>query len=82
MPAKKIPVNTANPINNDVREEIFVPRGQANEEQFIIISVNGINYQIPRGKSSRVPRAVAKEYRRSIRAQEALDELRDRMMQQ
>lgn len=81
MPAKKMPVNS-NPISAGERENIFVPRGAANEEPFIIISVNGINYQIPRGKTSSVPRAVAKEFRRAQRAQEALDELRDRMIQQ
>ena len=54
-------------------EEIFVPKGRKDEEQNLFISVNGVNYLIPRGKKSTVPSFVAEEYRRSLAAQEALD---------
>lgn len=54
-------------------EEIFVPKGRKDEEQNLFISINGVNYLIPRGKKSTVPHFVAEEYRRSLEAQEALD---------
>lgn len=56
------------------RVEIMVPRGAANDEPNLFISVNGVNYLLPKGKRSYVPKAVAEEYYRSVAAQEALDE--------
>ena len=53
--------------------EITVPRGPANDDPNLFISVNGVNYLIPRGKTSRVPMAVAQEYYRSVAAQDAMD---------
>lgn len=61
------------------REEIFVPKGNANDEPFLIISVNGVNYQLPKGKSSTVPKFVADEFRRSQKAQAVLDEHIEKM---
>jgi|GEM_PF-1237531 len=55
------------------RVEIMVPRGAANDDPNLFISVNGKNYLLPRGKRSMVPREVADEYNRSVAAQEALD---------
>lgn len=38
----------------------------------VIIGINGVNWQIPRGKEVEVPDYVAEEYYRSQRAQEML----------
>ena len=61
------------------RVEIYVPKGYAGEEETLLISVNGTNYVLPRGKKSLVPAHVAAEYERSLRAQEALDNRIDKM---
>lgn len=61
--------------------EIFVPRGYANDEPNLMIGVNGVNYLLPRGKSSLVPSFVAEEFKRSQRAQEALDKRVDEMLE-
>lgn len=61
------------------RVEVFVPRGYANEEPNLFVAVNGVNYLLPRGKSSLVPQAVAQELQRSFRAQERMDRTIDRM---
>jgi len=53
--------------------EVFVPRGYANEEPNLFVSVGGVNYLLPRGRTSLVPPAVAYELDRSRKAQEALD---------
>ena len=69
---------------NEVQEkvDIFVPRGQANEDPNMMISVNGVNYVLPRGKTSTVPREVADEYYRSVAAQQALDDRMSAMQAQ
>ena len=54
-------------------EEIFVPKGYANDDPNLFIGVNGVNYLLPRGKKSMVPPHVAAEFYRSQRAQEAMD---------
>lgn len=61
--------------------EIFVPKGYANEEPNMMIGINGVNYLLPRGKTSKVPAFVAEEFRRATRAQEALDRKMDEMME-
>ena len=55
------------------RVEIHIPRGNANDDPNLFVSVNGVNYLLPKGKTSSVPRAVAAEIKRSWAAQEALD---------
>ena len=57
----------------DNRVELFVPKGYANDEPNHLVSVNGVNYLLPKGKESSVPAAVAKEYRRSLAARERSD---------
>lgn len=64
----------------DDRVEIFIPKGAATDDPNEFISVNGVNYILPRGKKSVVPACVAKEYERSLRAQERMDENIDRML--
>ena len=53
--------------------DLFIPRGPSIEEPNVIISVNGKNYVLPKGKTSKVPAFVKYEYDRSQRAKEALD---------
>lgn len=62
------------------RVKVFISRGASNEDPNLFVSVNGINYLLPRGKESLVPAAVAGEINRSLRAQEALDRSRDRLL--
>lgn len=64
------------------RVKIFVPRGRANEDPNLFISVNGVNYLLPRGKESLVPAAVAYEYERAQRAEAALYDKQDEMIRQ
>ena len=40
----------------------------------VIIGINGVNYQIPRGQTVEVPDFVKEEYDRSVKAQEQLFE--------
>ena len=58
------------------RVELFVPRGN-DDDPNLIISVNGVIYLLPRGKSSRVPRFIAEEYYRSQAAQGVMDQHMD-----
>ena len=53
--------------------ELFIPRGSSVDEPNVIISVNGKNYVLPKGKTSKVPDFVKYEYDRSIRAKEVMD---------
>ena len=62
-----------NPKNTDDRVEVFIPRAGANEEPNLFVSVNGVNYLLPKGKTSMVPKFIAEEINRSRKAQEALD---------
>ena len=63
------------------RVKIFVPRGASNEDPNLFISVNGVNYLLPKGKESSVPEAVAAEYRRSLKAFERSDASAEKLMQ-
>ena len=63
------------------RVEIFVPKGYANDDPNMFISVNGVNYLLPRGKKSTVPDFVAAEFYRSQKAQEKLDENIEQMLE-
>lgn len=53
--------------------DLFIPRGPSIEDPNVIISVNGKNYVLPKGKTSKVPAFVKYEYDRAQRAKEALD---------
>lgn len=71
--------SAANP--KDDRVEIFVPKGYANDDPNLIVAVNGVNYLLPKGKSSLVPKHIAEEFYRSQKAQEALDKRVDEMLE-
>ena len=67
-------VNTTAPAVNTTapakvkRVSITIPIVPGVYEEDVIIGVNGVNYQIPRGKPQMVPEFVAKEYERSQKA--------------
>lgn len=60
--------------SDDGREDITIPRGQAGDEPNLFVSVNGVNYLLPKGKTSSVPKHIAAEIKRSWRAQEKMDD--------
>ena len=64
---------TSSVVPDKERVAITVPKGYANDEPNLLISVNGENYLLPRGKTSVVPKFIADEFYRSLAAQEALD---------
>ena len=72
--------NTA-PKAKDNRVEVFVPKGYANDDPNLFVSVNGVNYLLPKGKKSLVPDFVAAEIERSIKAQEKMDENMEQMLE-
>ena len=53
--------------------DLFIPRGPSIEDPNVIISVNGKNYVLPKGKTSKVPAFVKYEYDRALKAKEAMD---------
>ena len=59
--------------NKEEYVDLFIPKGYANDEPNFFISVNGKNFLLPKGKTSKVPTYVKEEYDRAMRAQEALD---------
>lgn len=70
----------SNSAEKEKRVKLFIPRGTSHEDPNVFISVNGVNYLLPKGKESLVPPAVAKEYDRSQRAQLIGDKNRDRLV--
>ena len=60
--------------------EVFVPKGYVNEEPNLFVSVGGVNYLLPKGKTSKVPKFIAEEFKRSQRAVETQDKHVDKML--
>ena len=52
------------------RVAVTLPRGDARGDPNLFVSVNGVNYLLPRGKTSLVPAVVAEEIERARRAEE------------
>lgn len=59
---------------NENLVEVRVPRGQSNEEPCVMIGINGKNWLLPKGKTSKVPAYVAEEYNRHLAAVESYTE--------
>ena len=59
------------------RVAVNLPRAGEREDPNLFVGINGMNYLLPRGKSSLVPPAVAAEIRRAERARDALDATMD-----
>lgn len=53
--------------------DVFVERDPSDENPNLVIGINGKNWVMPRGESSRVPRYVADEYKRARAAQYKAD---------
>ena len=70
---KELTAEQTETIPADDRVDLFIPRGQVNDEPNLLISINGVNYLLPKGKTSRVKQCVADEYYRAVRAQERYD---------
>lgn len=66
-------------MEKEKRVKLYIPRGASNEDPNLFISVNGINYLLPKGKESSVPVHVAAEYQRSVKALERLDRRKDQL---
>ena len=77
MPKTTTPSTTT---PNDDRVEVSLPRGGDREDPNLFVAVNGVNYLLPRGKKSRVPRSVAEEIARAERARESLYETVDALL--
>jgi len=60
---------------------IRIDRASGNEEPNLQVCVNGVMYLLPRGKTSQVPKAVYDEIMRSRRAQDILDNNKDKMLE-
>lgn len=58
----------------ELRVEVFIPKGYANDEPNLFVGVNGKTFILPKGKKSVVPQYVADEIERSRKAEETLDE--------
>lgn len=76
------PETVAENTDPNRRVEIFIPRGQANDEPNLLVSVNGKNFLLPKGKTSTVPAYIADEIKRSWRAQERWDDRSQAMLEQ
>lgn len=64
----------------DNRVEITIPRGEKRDDPNLFVSINGVNYLLPRGKTSLVPPEVAQEVRRSWEAERLMDEHAQELM--
>ena len=62
------------------RVEVFIPKGGANEEPNLFVGINGVNYLLPKGKTSLVVPAVARELTLSQKAQLRQDSHIDEML--
>ena len=61
------------------RVAVSVPRGEVRGDPNLVVTVNGVNYVLPRGKTSQVPAPVAEEFYRAERAREAFYHTADRL---
>ena len=67
--------------NKEGYVDLFVPKGAANDDPNELISINGKNFILPKGKTSKVPDYVKYEYDRSIRAQEKQYENSEKLLE-
>ena len=63
------------------REDLFIPKGYANDDPNLFVSVNGKNYILPKGKTSKVPAHVAQEIKLSLKAQEIQDNNSEKLLE-
>lgn len=66
----------ANETTKKIEEvELYIPRISGNSDPNEVIVHNGKNWVLPRGKKSVVPKYIADEYERSVRAKQKFDEV-------
>ena len=58
-------------VTDEERVELCIPRDPSDENQNLFIGINGVNYILPKGQTSKVPKFVADEYHRSKDAEAA-----------
>lgn len=58
-------------VPDEERVDLFIPRDPSDENQNLFIGINGVNYILPKGQTSNVPKFVADEYYRSKEAEAA-----------
>lgn len=74
------PQETAPQETKPKRVKIFVPRAASNrEDPNLFVGINGVNYLIPKGKTSEVPDFVAEEIKRADGAAIYMDDRRNEM---
>ncbi len=62
--------------------DLYVEKGYANDDPNVFVSVNGKNFILPKGKTSKVPPCVKKEYDRAMKAREIQDKNIDALKDQ
>lgn len=67
--------------NKEGYVDLFIPKGYANDEPNEFISVNGKNFILPKGKTSKVPAYVKEEYDRAVRAEATQDENSEKLLE-
>ncbi len=55
-------------VNNEERVEVFIPKGLANDDPNLYVSINGENFLLPKGQTSKVPPYVKAAIERSYGA--------------
>lgn len=71
-------VKKTNATKDVERVDVFVPRSGGDAHVFI--GVNGVNYVLPKGKTSNVPKHIAEEFYRSQKAEDAYEAKRSAML--
>lgn len=69
----RITQKTTEAPEKDDRVKVFIEKGYLGDEPNLLVSVNGVNYLLPRGEESLVPPHVAHEIELSRKAQKRLD---------
>ncbi len=60
---------------------VYIEKGYLGDETNFLVSINGVNYLLPRGEESFVPLHVAKEIELSRKAQKRLDKKQAAMVE-
>jgi len=67
-------------LEKNTMVDIYIERGAQHEDPNFFVGFNGKTYILPRGKTSKVPKAVADEINRARKAQGHLDDTIDKML--
>ena len=71
---------TTTNTNKEEYVDLSIPKGYANDDPNEFISLGGVNYVLPKGKTSKVPPQVKKQYEKSLRAQQRQDENSEKLL--